>query len=122
MIAGAGAVGRSRTFRGTDTQRLGKQWPRAASGSEALQDLLTPPIGEPERNPTIEIDPLKHNRERRVTLRPPRIGQILLRRVHDCGARPQEDCAPARPDDRSQSPQELAALVDHTLFDNLIRP
>src|SRR5262249_45281432 len=62
----------SGTFRGADAQRLGKQWPRAASGGEALQDLLAPPIREPERDPAIEIDPLKHNRKRRVALRPPR--------------------------------------------------
>jgi hypothetical protein len=111
----------SGTFRGADAQRLGKQWPRAASGGEALQDLLAPPIGEPERDPAIEIDPLKHKRERRVALRPPRIGQVLLRRVRD-GARPQEENAPAQPDDRFQCPEELAALVEHALFDDFVRP
>ena len=100
----------SGTFRRADAQRLGKQWPRAASGDEALQDLLASPIGEPERDPAIEIDPLKHNRERRVAFRPARIGQILLRRVRD-GARPQEEGAPARPDDRIQCPEESAALI-----------
>jgi hypothetical protein len=111
----------SGTFRGADAQRLGKQWPRAASGGEALQDLLAPPIGEPERDPAIEIDPLKHKRDRRVALRPPRIGQVLLRRVRD-GARPQEEGAPAQPDDRFQCPEELAALVEHALFDDFVRP
>ena len=117
----AASRARSRTFRGADAQRLGKQWARAASGGEALQDLLAPPIGEPERDPAIEIDPLKHKRERRVALRPPRIGQVLLRGVRE-GARPQEEGAPARPDDRFQCPEELAALVEHALFDDFVRP
>jgi hypothetical protein len=82
---------------------------------------LTPRTGEPERDPAIELDPLKHNRERRVALRPPRIGQVLLRRVRD-GARAQEEGAPARPDGRFQRPEELAALVEHALLDHLVRP
>lgn len=110
----------SGTFRGADTQRLGKQWPRAASGVEALQDLLTPPIGEPESDPALEIDPLKHNRERRVALCPPRISQVLLRCVRD-GARPQEESAPTQPDDRLQRPEDVAVGVEHGLVDHLVR-
>src|SRR4030095_14540639 len=54
---------------------------------------------------------------RRVALRPPRIGQLLLRRVRD-GARPQEEGEPARPDDgRFQHRREGAsALVEHALL------
>ena len=103
---------RSRTFRGTDAQRFWKLWPRATSFGQALQDLLASRTGEPERDPAIEIDPLEHNRERRVALRPPRIGQVLLRRVRG-SARPQEDGDPAQPDDRFRRPQELAALAEH---------
>src|SRR5262245_62492195 len=113
----------SRTFRGADAERLGKQWPRAAGGGEALQDLLTPPIGEPERDPAIEIDPLKHNWERRVAIRPPRIGQVLLRRVRDCGTRLQEEDEHARPDDRRSQTSgcDLAALVEHGLLNQSVR-
>jgi hypothetical protein len=94
---------------------------RAASFGEALQDLLAPPIGEPEGDPAIEIDPLELNRERRIALRPPRISEVLLRRVRD-GARPQEEGEPTRPDDGRFQPLawELAALVEHGLLDYLV--
>jgi hypothetical protein len=72
---------------GADAHRLGKRWPRAACLGEALQDLLAPRT-ELERDLAIEFDSLELKRERRrVALRPPRIGQVLLRRVRD-GARP----------------------------------
>src|SRR5207245_10790228 len=77
---------------------LGK-WRRRASGfSEALHDLL--PIsrgGVPEHDPAVEIDPFERT-GCRIALCPPRIGQVLLRRVRD-GACPQEEGEPARPDD-----------------------
>ena len=74
--------------------------------------MPAPLTGEPERDPAVDIDPLKRN-VRRIALRPPRIGQVLLRGVRD-GARPQEEGEPARPDDdRFQRPEELAALVEH---------
>jgi len=63
----------SRALRGADAKSFRKQCPRAASLGEAWQDLLAPCTGEPECDPAIEIDPLEHKRERRVTLRPPRI-------------------------------------------------
>jgi hypothetical protein len=87
-----------------------------------LQDLLPAPCGGgPERDPAIEIDLLEPN-ERRTALRPPRIGQVLLRRVRD-GARPQEEGKPAQPDAGCfQRPEgELAALVEHVLLDHLVR-
>jgi hypothetical protein len=117
LPTGAGRVGRSWTSWGADAHRLGKRWPRAASRGEALQDVLAPRTGEPERDLAIEIDSLELNRERRrVALRPPRIGQVLLRRVCD-GAGPQEEGEPTRPDDgRYQRLEwELAALVEHGL-------
>ncbi len=106
---------RSRASRGVEARRVGKRRPRAASFSETLQDLLPAPhTGEPERDPAVEIDPLKR-KVRRAALRPPRIGQVLLGRVRD-GARPQEEGEPARPDDsRCQRPEEQSALVEHTL-------
>jgi hypothetical protein len=74
-----------------------------------------------ERDPAVEIDPLKLN-VRRVALRPPRIGQVLLRRVRD-GARLQAEGERARSDDdRFRRAEELAALVEHALFDHLICP
>ena len=95
---GVGRVGRSRASRRTDAHGFGKRRPRAASLGEALQDLLPAPFsGEPKCDPAVESDPLELN-ERRIALRPPRIGQVLLRRVRD-GARPQEEGEPARPDD-----------------------
>jgi hypothetical protein len=75
----------------TDAHRLGKRWPPAASFSEALPDpLLAPPGGEPECDQAVEIDLLKLN-VRRIALRPPRIGQVLLRRVRDGGAGRQKE-------------------------------
>jgi hypothetical protein len=66
--------------------------------------LPAPLVGDLERDPTVEIDVLELN-VRRVALRPPGIGQVLLRRVRD-GARPQEEGEPARPDDgRFQHPE-----------------
>ena len=118
----AGRVDRSHARRGRDAHRRGKRWTRAAGFGKALQDLLPAPLtGEPERDPAVEIDPVKRN-VRRVALRPPRIGQVLLRRVRD-GARPQEEGEPARPDDgRFQRPEgELAAWVEHALLDHVIR-
>ena len=105
-----------------EAHRVGKRRPRAASFGEALQDHLPAPLtGEPERDPAVEIDPLKRN-VRRIAPRPPRIGQVLLRRVRD-GARPQEEGEPARPGDgRFQRPEDLVALVEHALFDHLVRP
>src|SRR4029450_13319317 len=100
---------------------LGTQWPRASSGGEALQDLLAPPIGEPERDPAIEIDPLEHNRERRVALRPPRIGQVLLRRIRD-STRPQEEGA-TRTTRRPLSTSGGVGRVGRArLLDDLVRP
>src|SRR5713101_2469674 len=94
---GVSRVGRSRASRRADAHGFGKRRPRAATFGEALQDLLPAPLsGEPECDPAVEIDPLEGN-ERRIALRPPRIGQVLLRRVRD-GARPQEEGEPARPD------------------------
>src|SRR5882724_3352371 len=91
---------------GGDAHGLGKRRPRAPSLGEALQNrLLAPHIREPEPDPAVEIDPIELN-VRRVALRPPRIGQVLLRRVRD-GACPQEEGKPARPDDgRFQRPGE----------------
>ena len=48
--------------------------------------------------PAVEID-LRELNERHVARSPPRIGQILLRRVSRDGARPQDESEPARPDD-----------------------
>jgi hypothetical protein len=110
---GAGRVGRSHAWRWSDDHGFGKRWPRPAGCGEALQGLLPAPlVGDLERDPAVEIDPLKRN-VRRAALRPPRIGQVLLRRVRDGGAGPQEEGAPARPDDRFQRPEDLAALVAH---------
>ena len=102
----------SRALRGTDAKSFRKQWPRAASFGEASQDLLATCTGEPECDPAIEIDPLEHKRERRVALRPPCIGEVLLRCVRN-RTRPQEQSAPARRDDRFQRPQEPSTLVEH---------
>jgi len=113
LLARVGRVGRSHASRRGDAHGFGKRRPRAASVGEALKDLLPAPRGgEPERDSAVETDPLELN-ERRIALRPPRIGQVLLRRVRD-GARPQEEGEPARPDDgRFQRPEgELAAWVE----------
>jgi len=89
-------VGRSHASRRADAHGFGKRRPRAASFGEALQDLLPAPLsGEPKCDPAVESDPLELN-ERRIALRPPRIGQVLLRRVRD-GARPQEEGEPHDP-------------------------
>src|SRR5437899_2433286 len=103
--SGVGRADRSHASRRGDTHGLGKRRPRAASFGEALPDLLPAPlVAEPERDPAVDIDPIERN-VRRVALRPPRIGQVLLRRVRD-GARPQEEGQPARPDDgRFQRPE-----------------
>ena len=117
----AGRVDRSHAPRGRDAHRHGKRWARAAGFGEALKGLLPAPLtGEPERDPAVEIDSLKRN-VRRVALRPPRIGQVLLRRVRD-GARTQEEGEPARPDDgRFQRPDgELAGWIEHALFDHAV--
>src|SRR6266545_4635620 len=117
LLSEVGRVGRSHAAWGRDAHRRGKRRPRAASFGEALQDLLPAPLsGESKCDPAVEIDPLKRN-VRRVALRPPCIGQVLLRRVSD-GARPQEKGEPARPDDgRFQRPEgELAAWVEHGLL------
>jgi hypothetical protein len=79
-----------------------------------LQDRL--PFGgirELERDPAVEIDLLKR-REGRGALCPPRIRQVLLRRVRD-GTRPEDEGEPARSDaGRLQRPEEeSAALVEH---------
>ena len=95
-----GRVDRSRAFRGADAKRFGKQWRRAASLGEAVQDLLAPRTG--------------------VALRPPRIGQVSLRRVR-ASTRTQREGPPARRDDRFQRPQEPSTLVEQALFDYLIR-
>src|SRR4029450_11539708 len=59
---------------------------------------------------TVEIHVLALS-VRRVALRPPGIGQVLLRRVRD-GARPQEEGEPARPDaGRFQRTERVAARV-----------
>jgi hypothetical protein len=106
LPSGAGHVDRSRASYRADAHGLGKRRPGAAGFHEALHDLL--PVagcGVPERDPAVEIDPFERT-GRRVALRPPRIGQVLLRRVRDA-ARPQEEDAPARPDDdRFQPTQE----------------
>jgi len=115
-------VDRSRASDRADAHGLGKRRAGAAGFGEALYDLL--PVagcGVPERDPTVEIDPFERT-GRRVALCPPRVGQVLLRRVRDA-ARPQEEGAPTRPDDdRFQRAQELVALVEHGLLDHLIRP
>jgi hypothetical protein len=114
LLAEAGRVGRSHAWRWSDDHGFGKRWPRPAGFGEALQGLLPAPlVGDLERDPAVEIDPLKRN-VRRAALRPPRIGQVLLRRVRDGGAGPQEEGEAARPDDgRFQRAGEMAALVEH---------
>jgi hypothetical protein len=92
-------VGRSWATGRVDAHGLGKRRPCAASLGEALQDLLPAPlVGDLERDPAVEINPLKRN-VRRAALRPPRIGQLLLRRVRDGGAGTQDEGEAARPDD-----------------------
>ena len=94
----AGRVGRSWATGRVDAHGLGKRRPCAAGLGKALQNLLPAPlVGDLERDPAVEINPLKRN-VRRVALRPPRIGQVLLRRVRN-GARPQEEGEPTRLDD-----------------------
>src|SRR2546428_14036329 len=83
--------------------------PDAGAPHTALADLA------PNR-----ADKPSSNRDSGVTVqgrRPPRIGQVLLRRVRD-GARPQEEGEPGRPDDgRYQRPEgEPAAWVEHGLL------
>jgi hypothetical protein len=108
LPAGDGRTGRSHASRWADAHGFGERRSRAASFGEALQDLLPAPCGGgPERDPAIEIDLLKRN-VRRAALRPPRIGELSLRRIRD-GARPQEEGAPAR-QRRFQRPEELAAF------------
>ncbi len=91
-----------------------------AGFSKALHDLFPFSGGDvPENNTTVEIDPFE--RTCRPALCPPRIGQVLLGCVRDA-ARPQEEGAPAPPDDdRVQRPQRLAAWVEHALLDHLVR-
>src|SRR4030095_5300389 len=79
-------VDRSHAWRWADDHGFGKRWPRAAGFGEASQGLLPAPLlGDLERDPAVEINPLKRN-VRRAALRPPRIGQVLLRRVRDAHA------------------------------------
>ena len=107
----AGRVGRSWATGRVDAHGLGKRRPCTAGLGKALQNLLPAPlVGDLERDPAVEINPLKRN-VRRVALRPPRIGQVLLRRVRD-STRYQEEGAPARPES-FQRPEKLAAMVEH---------
>src|SRR4029453_18482517 len=79
----ADRVDRSHAWRWADDHGFGKRRPRAAGFGEASQGLLPAPlVGGLERDPTVEIDALELN-VRRVALRPPGIGQVLLRRVRD---------------------------------------
>jgi hypothetical protein len=102
---GAGRVGRSRASYRADAHRLGKRQPGAAGFGEALHDLL--PVagcGVPERDPTVEIDSFERT-GRRVALRPPGIGQVLLRRVRDAARRQEEGAPPRAEGDRFQRTQ-----------------
>jgi hypothetical protein len=102
----ADRVDGSHAWRWADDHGFGKRWPGAAGLGEASQGLLPAPlVGDLERDPTVEIDVLELN-VRRVALRPPGIGQVLLRRVRD-GARPQEE------DERRD--EKLSARVSHGL-------
>src|SRR5215467_4708483 len=74
----------------TKAHGLWQRRPRAAGFGEALHDLFSVPGGGvPECDPTVETNPVERSGGR-VALRPPRIGQVLLRRVRK-GARPQEE-------------------------------
>src|SRR4029434_3389530 len=78
LLAEAGRVGRSHAWRWADDHGFGKRWPRPAGFGEALQGLLPAPlVGDLERDPAVEIDPLKRNVPR-AALRPPRISPVLL--------------------------------------------
>jgi hypothetical protein len=90
-------MGRSRASRRTKARGLGQRRPRKAGFGEALHDLFpVPGGGVPENDPTVEIDPFE--RTCRTALCPPRIGQVLLRRVRDAACHEKES-DPARADD-----------------------
>jgi hypothetical protein len=78
--------------------------------------------GEPERDPAVEVDPLELNRERqRVAPRPPRIGEVLLRRVRDAAGH-QKESDPARADDDRFQRQRSWPRWSSMLLDDLVRP
>jgi hypothetical protein len=84
-----------------NAHRLRERRPCTSGVGKTLQDRLPfRGIRELERDPAAEIDLLKR-RKRLRALGPPRIGQVLLRRVRD-GARPQKEGEPAQPDGRFQ--------------------
>jgi hypothetical protein len=119
--AGAGRVDRLRASRRTKARGLGQRWPRTGGFGEALHDLFpVPGGGVPERDLTVEIDPFERS-GCRIALRPPRICQVLLRRVRDA-ARSQEEGESTPLDDNGvQRLEELAALVEHVSMLHAIR-
>ncbi len=93
----SGHVDRSRASRRTKARGLRQRRPRTAGFGEALHDLFpVPGGGVPENDPTVEIDPFESTC--RTALCPPRIGQVLLRRVRDAACH-QKEGGPARADD-----------------------
>ena len=106
---GVGRVGPSLASHRTIAHGLGKRLSRAAGFGKALHDRFSVPRGGvPERDPTVETYSIKRS-GRRIALCPQRIGQVLLWCVRD-GARRQEQ---GEPEDRSQTLEELASLVEH---------
>jgi len=113
-------MGRSRASRRTKARGLGQRRPRTAGFGEALHDLFpVPGGGVPENDPTVEIDPFE--RTCRTALCPPRIGQVLLRRVRDAACHEKEGDPARADDDRFQRRRNWPRWSSMVLLDDLVR-